>query len=295
MKANTLMRCFREAWRSLGRNGLMTLASVGTVTVSLLVLGSFFLLATNLNHAAGRALGSVYMRVILSDDADFNATERIRTWLGKQEGVARCSFVSREDAMKRLENMYGRHDGLFQEGDEQILPESFDVSLTRDANPRRMAAGLRRLAGVSEVLYGQDFYSKMSVVARLAWIGGMIVFGLIAFGVLFIITNTIRLTLLARRREIEIMGLVGATDWYIRWPFLFEGLLIGTFGAIIAAILLSRGYYFLVKRLTETAPFLNLLRYREVQTQLTWAVLGAGALFGLVASTISIKRFLRAA
>lgn len=294
LKARTLALCFKEAWRNLGRNGLMSLASAGTVMVSLLILGAFFLFLANFNHMANVALQSAKMRVVLKDDAAFDSIEQVRSWLRAQEGVGGFTFVSREEALKRLEDMTGKHEGLFTEGDEQSLPESFDVSLARGAQPDRIANRLKRLPAVSQVLYGRDFFRKMTVLIRLAWIGGIGVLAIVSFAILFIITNTIRLTVFARRREIEIMSLVGATDWYIRWPYLFEGLLIGLSGAFVSGLVLSRGYYFLVKKLATVAPFLDLLKHGQVDTQLVWALMGAGALFGLVGSVISIKRFLRA-
>lgn len=294
LKARTLAHCFREAWRNLGRNGLMSLASAGTVTVSLMILGAFFLFLVNFNHMAEEALENAKMRVVLSDDASFESIEQVRSWLLAHEGVGGIKFVSREEALRRLEDMTGKNEGLFTEDDAEVLPQSFDVVLVRDSKPDMLANGLKRLPAVSQVLYGRDFFRKMMVLVRLAWIGGIGILAVVAFAILFIITNTIRLTVFARRREIEIMGLVGASEWYIRWPFIFEGIVIGLSGALVSGLILSRGYYFLVKKLAVVAPFLHLLQHRQVNAYLTWALLGVGALFGLAGSAISIKRFLRA-
>lgn len=294
LKAKTLMHCFKEGWGNLARNSLMSLASIGTVLVSLLVLGGISLLAMNLNHLADMALQSTKIRVLLKEDVNFDATELVRSWLQRQEGVESYQFISKQEGLMRLEGMFGIEEGVFRDGDEEFLPEEFEVSLNSDADAERIVAGLRTLSSVHEVLYGQEFYSQVRTVSRIAFFGGIIVLSLVAFATLLIITNTIRLTVFARRREIEIMSLVGATDWYIRWPYIFEGLLIGIIGSLLAALLLSRGYYFLERKLINMASFLNLITYDSVQLHLTWTLIGVGAAFGLIGSLISLKRFLKA-
>mgnify|MGYP000879897049 FL=1 len=294
LKAKTLMHCFKEGWGNLARNSLMSLASIGTVLVSLLVLGGVSLLALNLNHLADMALQSTKIRVLLKEDVNFDATELVRSWLQRQEGVEGYQFITKKEGLMRLEGMFGIEEGVFRDGDEEFLPEEFEVRLNSDADAEKIVAGLRSLSSVHEVLYGQEFYSQVRTVSRIAFFGGIIVLSLVAFATLLIITNTIRLTVFARRREIEIMSLVGATDWYIRWPYIFEGLLIGLIGSLLAALLLSRGYYFLERKLINMASFLNLITYDSVQLHLTWTLIGVGAAFGLIGSLISLKRFLKA-
>jgi cell division transport system permease protein len=294
LKAKTLMHCFKEGWSNLARNSLMSLASIGTVLVSLLVLGGISLLALNLNHMAEMALQSAEIRVLLKEDVNFDATELVRSWLQRQEGVESYEFISKEESLMRLVGMFGIEEGTFRDGDEEFLPDQFEVRLNSDADPEKIVAGLQSLSSVSEVLYGKEFYSKVRTVSRIAFFGGIIILSLVAFATLIIITNTIRLTVFARRREIEIMSLVGATDWYIRWPYIFEGLLIGLIGSLMAALLLSRGYYFLQRKLASAASFLSLISYDSVQVHLTWTLIGVGAAFGLVGSLISLKRFLKA-
>lgn len=294
LKARTLMHCFKEGWGNLAHNSLMSLASIGTVLVSLLVLGGVSLLAMNLNHMADLALQSTKIRVLLKEDVNFDATEQVRSWLQRQEGVESYQFITKQEGLMRLEGIFGIKEGVFLEGDEEFLPEEFEVSLNSDVDAEKLAAGLRSLSSVQEVLYGQEFYSQVRTVSRIAFFGGIMVLLLVAFATLLIITNTIRLTVFARRREIEIMSLVGATDWYIRWPYIFEGLLIGVIGSLLAALLLSRGYYFLERKLVDVASFLNLITYDSVQFHLTWILIGVGAAFGLIGSLISLKRFLKA-
>jgi len=294
LKAKTLMHCFKEGWGNLARNSLMSLASIGTVLVSLLVLGGVSLLALNFNHLADMALQSTKIRVLLKEDVNFDATELVRSWLQRQEGVEGYQFITKKEGLMRLEGMFGIEEGVFRDGDEEFLPEEFEVRLNSDADAEKIVAGLRSLSSVHEVLYGQEFYSQVRTVSRIAFFGGIIVLSLVAFATLLIITNTIRLTVFARRREIEIMSLVGATDWYIRWPYIFEGLLIGLIGSLLAALLLSRGYYFLERKLINMASFLNLITYDSVQLHLTWTLIGVGAAFGLIGSLISLKRFLKA-
>ncbi|HAZ23259.1 MAG TPA: hypothetical protein DCY84_12965 [Firmicutes bacterium] len=294
LKAKTLFHCFKEGWGNLARNSLMSLASIGTVLVSLLVLGGVSLLALNLNHMADMALQSTKIRVLLKEDVNFDATEQVRFWLQRQSGVESYQFISKQEGLMRLEGIFGIEEGVFRDGDEEFLPEEFEVSLNSDADAEKLVTGLLSLSSVEEVLYGQEFYSQVRTVSKIAFIGGIIVLLLVGFATLLIITNTIRLTVFARRREIEIMSLVGATDWYIRWPYIFEGLLIGIIGSLLAALLLSRGYYFLERKLVNVASFLHLVTYDSVQLHLTWILIGVGAAFGLIGSLISVKRFLRA-
>jgi cell division transport system permease protein len=278
----------KEASSGLTRNGLMSLAAVITISLSLIILGCFYIVVTNFNHFAQMAKGVLELRVYLKDGVDPNP---IQAQIIELEGVKSVRYVSRADGAKWLEQSLGVKE-LFITSDNP-LPDMINIKLKDDANVKKLVAQVGLITGVDEVEYGKTFVEAMLIVVRIVWVLGFSLVIVIGIVVLYIITNTIRLTVFARRKEIEIMKLVGATDWFIRWPFMLEGIILGLSGAILSAVLLSKGYHFLFQYIHQLAPFIPLLSERVINQKLFLLISLVGLAFGAIGSTMSIKKFLR--
>ncbi|TCL55360.1 cell division transport system permease protein [Hydrogenispora ethanolica] len=288
MKVRTLWYFSREAGVGLGRNGLMSFAATATVTLSLMLLSCFYIVIANCNHFVNMAKGVLEIRVYLKDGSDPVAVQQR---IAELTGVKRLRYVSKNDGAKWLEKNLGVAD-LFTEN-ENPLPDMVNIKLTDDAKVKPLVQQLTALEGVAEVEYGKTFVESMLIVTRVI---GVIGFGLvliIGLVVLYIIVNTIRLTVLARRKEIEIMKLVGATDWFIRLPFMLEGIFIGLGGAFISIVVMSKGYHLLLAYIKQLAPFIPLLSERLINQGLYLIIPALGVCFGALGSLLSLKRFLR--
>lgn len=293
MKFRTFGYFFREAGRGLGRNGLMALAAATTMIVSLVILGVFMIVSTNLNHFADQAKNEIQLRIILKSDVTLDKAMRLHDLIVstyKKDGVKSVQYISKEAGAADFEKTWKLPE-LFSDMEDNPLPDVLVVQLERGADINGLVAGINAMPGVGEIVY-REFIHTLLLAVQILWIVGLALIALVSLGVLYIVVNTIRLTVFARRREIEIMRLVGATGWFIRWPFIIEGLILGLLGAVIAIVFLSKGYYFLFKSVRQIA-IVPLASESSINTKLMMILLPAGLIFGIAGSFLSVKKFLR--
>ena len=293
MKIRTSEYFIREVCRSLKRNNWMSLASVGTVAVSLFIFGMFMMLVMNMNKMADSLESQVQINVYLQDDVSREQARDIEKDLKNLQGVEQVTFVSREEAMERFKERLGDQKTLLEALDEtNPLPDSFEVMITQPELVKTAAASIERYDGVESARYGQDVMEHLFDMTRLIRIFGFSIMLVLALATLFIIANTIRLTVFARRKEIAIMKYVGATDWFIRWPFMMEGMVLGLFGGILANIILRFGYSALVSEIYSALAFFPLIPEQPFLNYISIVVVFGGMAIGAMGSTISLKRFL---
>lgn len=288
MKLKTMWYFTKEASIGLSRNGLMTIATVVTITLSLIVLGSFYIVIANSNYLLDMAKSVLELRVYLEEGADPYA---LQSKIIEYQGVKDVKFISKEEGAEWLEKNLEVKD-LFRATDNP-LPNMINIKLRDDAKVKTLAKKVGLLDGVEEVEYGETFVEAMLIIMQIIWVLGISLVTIIGVVVLYIIVNTIRITVFARRKEIEIMKLVGATDWFIRWPFMIEGIILGLIGAIVALLLLSKGYYLLIQYVKQLAPFIPLLSERTINQKMFILMTTLGLSFGMLGSMVSLKKFLR--
>ena len=294
MKIRTSEYFIREVCRSLKRNNWMSLASVGTVAVSLFIFGMFMMLVMNMNKMADSLESQVQINVYLQDDVSREQARDIEKDLKNLQGVEQVTFVSREEAMERFKERLGDQKTLLEALDEtNPLPDSFEVMITQPELVKTAAASIERYDGVESARYGQDVMEHLFDMTRLIRIFGFSIMLVLALATLFIIANTIRLTVFARRKEIAIMKYVGATDWFIRWPFILEGMVMGLFGSLIAAIVLRFAYTGVVEAIYESLAFFPLIPTYPFINYVTFLVIISGMIIGATGSALSLKRFLK--
>lgn len=296
MKINTLGRHFKEGLKNIARNGWMTLASVSAVMITLLILGVFILLAMNVEHMANVIENQVEISVALDLGIEEEEISQLEKEIRTMDGVKSVVFVSKEEGLEQLKERFGK-DAYLLEGLEEENPLN-DIFLVQAFEPQKtgvVADQIAKLSKVEEVDYGKGTVEKLFMVTN--WvrnIGLVFILGL-AFTAMFLIANTIKITIYARRREIEIMKLVGATNWFIRWPFFVEGFLLGVIGSILPIILLIVGYQALLDNLTTslTISFLEFLPLYPLAYQISLLLMGIGAFIGVWGSMMSVRRFLK--
>ena len=260
MKLRTWGYFHKEAWASMRRNSWMTVASVGTVAVTMIVLGIFLVIAGNLSHMAGNLESQVEVSLYLQDEITSAEVDALAQRLTELEEVSSVKYVSKEEALQRLREWYGENaDFLAGLEMDNPLRNGFELRTHRPEQVLDIVPTLQTFDGVAEVQYGQGVVEQLFAltgVMRVVAIGLMV--GL-AIAATFIIANTIRITVFARRREIGIMKYVGATDWFIRWPFIIEGMTMGLIGSLLACGLTAWLYDRAVGSLSVSLPFLPLV------------------------------------
>ena len=294
MKLQTSEYFIQEVFRSLRRNNWMTFASIGTVAVSLFVLGVFLLLVLNMNRMASALESQVQISVYLEDGLSADDRQDIASDIEALQGIESIRYISKDEAKARLEDRLGDQKYLLDAlGDKNPLPDSFEVVVKSPDLVETAAKAIDRMDGVQEAKYGQDVIEHLFAITRLIRIFGLVLMVLLAGATLFIISNTIRLTVFARRKEIAIMKYVGATDWFIRWPFLLEGMVLGFVGGVIAAVALRSFYAAMAAKITDTLTFFPLMPQYPSMNYITVALLLAGMAIGALGSALSLKRFLK--
>ena len=294
MKISTAEYFITESLHSLRRNGLMSMASLMTVALSLLILGIFTIMVLNLNNMASVLESQVQVTVYLQDSLKEADIREVGTRITKLPGVTRVNFIDKVEAMSRFKQRLGAQQGLLAElGEANPLPNAFEVKVDRPERVKPVALAIAQLKGIEAARYGQEVVEQLFSLTRMVRIFGSVLIIFLGLAALFIIVNTIRLTVFARRREIGIMKYVGATDWFIRWPFIIEGVLLGSLGAAISSLLLTQLYGMVTGQVYGTLAFLPLLPQYPMLGYVNIFLLLAGVAIGALGSIISVKKFLK--
>ncbi|MBR4384664.1 MAG: permease-like cell division protein FtsX [Selenomonadaceae bacterium] len=293
MKFQTIEYFFREVILSMIRNRLMTFASIGTVAVSLFVLGVFLVLVMNMSKMAASLESQVQISVYISDNLPEDGRKEIERMTRDLKNVSSVEYVPREEAMKKFRERLGDNQKILDAlGEANPLPNSFLVTVTNADDVKKTAAAISDLYGVDEVKYGQDVAANLFELTHLMRFFGVVLVILLLGATVFIISNTIRLTVFARRKEIAIMKYVGATDWFIRWPFILEGVALGIIGGGVSALALRSFYSAMISKIYESLAFFPMVEQYPFMNYLTLALICAGIFIGILGSTVSLKRFM---
>ena len=294
MKIRTLEYFIREVFVSLKRNNWMSLASIGTVAVSLFILGMFLIVVLNLNKMASSLESQVQISVYLEDDLNAKQIDRVGDRIKNLQGVDDVTYIAKEKALERFKERLGEQKFLLSAISEtNPLPNAYEVTVKEPQFVKMAAEAIHEFDGVESAKFGQDVVEHLFDLTRLIRIFGLSIIGVLAVATVFIISNTIRLTVFARRKEIAIMKYVGATDWFIRWPFLMEGVVLGCIGGLIAAILLRSAYAGVTEKIYNTLAFFPLIPEYPFLNYISAFLLIGGMAIGAIGSTISLKRFLK--
>jgi len=302
MKISTLGRHLREGIRSMLRNGWMTFASLSSIGISLFILGVFVLLTTNVNYIAEHVESQVEIHVYLNLDIEDSEVSRIQNSIGSMPEVDRITFVHKDEGLEILKQSIGEEWVEGFEGDTNPLPHAFTVQVKEPEQVGMVAEkiyGLNDLFDpppIDEVNYGEETVEDLFAISNfINRVGLVIVVGL-AITAMFLIANTIRLTIMARRREIGIMKLVGATNGFIRWPFFVEGAIVGFIGAVIPLAVLLIGYDRITNSPRDNLSFMAMINLRpleDIAVPLSALLIGLGVLIGVTGTLMSVRKHLK--
>ena len=294
MRFSTKEYFVKETYKSIRRNGFMSFASISTVAVSLLVLGMFLMIFLNTNNLAQYLESQVQVSVYMQDSATAKELASVKDKLTKMPGVVKVTQVSKQQALERFKKRLGDQQQLLSSlGKENPFPNSFEIQVDSPERIKVLTPQIGQLPKVETAKFGQEVVEHLFQLTKILRFGGILLVVFLAMATLFIISNTIRLTVFARRKEVIIMKYVGATDWFIRWPFLLEGMTLGFFGAVVAFILINSIYSGLLERIHATLAFLPLLPTSPLLLYVDLFLLVAGTGIGALGSYISLRKFLR--
>ncbi len=293
MKISTFRRHGREGLKNLTRNGWMTFASFSAVTVTLLLLGVFLLLAYNVQQFSYQLEDQVVINVFVKEGLQKNEVIELERQIKNTPGVVEMKFVPKETGLKDLKDKFKENGELLDVMESNNpLPDKFVVKASNPQETKIVSQKIEQSPLVDKVKYGEDWVDQLFKVTDMVRNAGAIFVIGLCFTALFLINNTIKVTIFARRKEIEIMKLCGATNWFIRWPFLIEGLLIGLFGSILPILALGIGYDYLLKNVSGVMLF-SFAPFDPLIYSVSGLLIGIGALIGMLGSVLSISRFLR--
>ena len=294
MRFSTKQYFIKETYKSIRRNGFMSFASISTVAVSLLVLGMFLMIFLNTNNLAQYLENQVQISVYMQDSATDKELASVKDKLTKMPGVVKVTQVNKQQALERFKKRLGDQEQLLNSlGKENPFPNSFEVQVDNPDRIKVLTPQIGQLPKVETAKFGQEVVEHLFQLTKILRLGGIVLVVFLAMATLFIISNTIRLTVFARRKEVIIMKYVGATDWFIRWPFLLEGMTLGFFGAVVAFVLINSIYASLLDRIHATLAFLPLLPTSPLLLYVDLFLLAAGTEIGALGSYISLRKFLR--
>lgn len=292
-------RHLREGAKGLVRNGWMTFASVSAVTVTLLLVGIFAMVMFNVNKISDNVEKDVEIQVFVERESDQAKIDSVGEKLKQMPGVASVRYSSKEEELDRFKEQLGEGSQAYQSVEkDNPLHDRYIVKATSPNETETIANTVKKMENIDSVEYGEDYVEKMFNFLEGVRIGGIILIVGLTFMAMFLISNTIKVTIFSRRREIEIMRLVGAKNGFIRAPFFIEGLLMGVLGALIPIAVVYFGYEVTYNALQPQLVSLNasifsLIPPGELSVKVSVILLALGAFIGVWGSTTSLGRFLK--
>ena len=290
----------RDTMQSIRHNSLMSLASILSITAALIILGIFLVLTINIHQVAANIENGLKIQVFFKQDVTEEQKSSLKQALESNDLIQEVQYESKDQALKNFsESLEGYSDLMSSfNSNNNPMPESFIVKAKRAEDMDQIKSfidGYKETNGIEYVKYGQDYIKALTNFnhfVNLLCIIVIIVLSIISF---FLIYNTIRLTVFARRKEIGIMKYVGATDSYIRMPFLLEGVGLGVIAAIAATMAIRTGYFYILGYLGGNALLPITVNFASPQLVILYVVLFFliyGILIGVLGSTFAIRKFL---
>jgi len=290
---NSIDFFLREAWTGFKRSPIMSFVAVGTVIVSLTVFGVFLMIVVNIGSIVGSISSSVQVVAYVDKPLEKYETETLSNRMMRIRGVSNVKFISRSDAWRKFRNEYASRLNLDSAVEDNPLPDTFVIDVGVPDLVPSVAKQVGALPTISEVRYSGKLLEQVESLASAVRVGGLILVCMLSVATLLIVINTIRLTVIAREKDIEIMKLVGATNSFIKWPFIIEGLLIGTLGSAFSFAILKVTYDVIIFQVNYALPFLPLV-VDQRHLILVYLIVGCVGIFlGMTGGYISVSKSLK--
>jgi len=295
---------FKEAAVSFKRNWVMTFGGIATIFLSLLLMGSALLMNSLVNDMVGDIESRINIQVWIHDDAEYVDIEGLQVALEGHENVATVHLVDKDEALERFTYMTQESPQIVEQLQDNPLPRSLEIELI---DTQEIDGVLSLIRGSEEfpliadppsdperaLAYGQGIVETLLGATQTARYAGIALVGILAVVSLIFINNTIRLAIYARRNELSIMRLVGASNGFIRAPFILEGILQALVGAILAILVLLAIKSFVFPGLQETLAFITFNFTNALMTEIALILLASGVVIGTLGAIIAMRRYLK--
>lgn len=287
----------RKALANLRSNRLVTLITIFTITLALLIISLFMLFYVNMEGTIDQWSKKVAVTVYFDKEPLPQELSALKSRISALPGTEAIKYVSREEALAIFRSRLKGQESLLEGVAADILPSSFEITLRKEFrsadNINLYVSRLKHVQGIGEVQYGEEWVNKFLTFFQFVRVLGLMIATFLILTVLFIVSNTIKLTVLARQDELEILALVGATPFFIKAPFLIEGMLQGAAGSLIAVAILTAGYYSML------ANAANFLSFNPADTGLIFLplpyialLIAGGVILGFIGSLVSLKKLI---
>lgn len=292
-----LKSIIKQSGQSIVRSRNMSIASIGSVSATLLILGVVLMLVlnmTNITNTTKEDFDQVqaYLEIGLNDEQIANLSKQVKAI----DGVKSIEFIGKKQALQDMKERFEENESILEGLEENPLQHSYIIYLDDVEKTEEVVKQVEQLKGIDDVSYYKDIIDKLVDIADITRVGGIILIGLLLVVSIFIISNTIKITVMARQTEISIMKYVGAANGFIRGPFIIEGTVLGIIGAVISIVVVLFGYKYVTGLLsTSLYKFLSIyiVPTRAVVKDIVIIFISIGAGVGMIGSLISLRRFLK--
>lgn len=295
MKPRDFKYFFKSGISGIMSNGLMSLASVSIVIASLFVLGIFIVLGVNLTEISGQIEKQCQINVFVPHNATDAQFKAVGEKLAKIEHVADVKYYTKEERYRDYKNQRYKDDAdaisVFE--NDNPLRDSCVLSLDNPENAAKVIKAVGKVEGVEEVKNSLDLIDKIVSITGMIRTATIWIVLLLLVIAIFIISNTIKIGLFARRKEINIMKYVGATNWFIRWPFIVEGMLLGFIGSLFSSTFVLMAYEAIYPKMAGFFNSLSIVPLSGVYDYIVWWFMGIGVFIGMAGSYTSIRKYLK--
>jgi len=301
MKIRTWGRFFKQGIHNIIKNRVMSIASIIAIMSALFILGIVLIIVFNLNHIAEGIESKVEVTVFLKMDVSSSEISSIQKQMEKWEGVYEVEFVSKKQALEQWKEELGDKASLLDgyNDENNPLPDKFVLRIEKPEFAEGVLANLKKISQIEKINYSREVVDAIDKIVSTTRLVGFSLSALLVVISAIIINNAIRIAVYSRRREINIMKYIGATDWFIRWPFVIEGFVLGNLGAILAGGFLALGYHLLLKNsgnVVAELDFLNVLELLPMEAmfyEIGLVFFIVASIVGIFASMISTHKHLR--
>lgn len=297
MRFRIFKNMIKQGFQGMWRNRSMGIASISSISAVLVILGLVLILILSINNAVMETRTKFdEIQIFLEDNLEDKELDIIEEKIAAEEGILSVIFHSRERGLELMKEDWGDDSNLL-EGleDDNPLQDSYKVQLTDIKYADHVVNNIKKIEGVESINYYKDVIDKLVIFSNYIQIGGIVIVGALVLVSVFIIANTIKITVASRKREINIMKYVGATNGYIRGPFIIEGILFGLLGAAISIFLINYGYEYFFKSVNDKFYVLftvYLVPPAQLIKDISIIFTSIGVGIGSLGSIISLKRYL---
>lgn len=296
MKYNVIGYFLSEGFRNVFKNKKSTISCLGVMCATMLIFGLFFTIGKNINSAVNSLEKEQGMQVFMEYEATEEQISKLNEDLNKIEGINSVTFVSKEEAYNTMKERLGKNEKAMSGFTPDMFSVSYIITLTDLSLNNQVYDSINALEDVRLIQNKRDTIETLSKIGNTIQIITFVIFAILILISLFIISNTIKLTVHSRRKEISIMKYVGATNGFIRAPFIIEGIIIGLVSSIISILIVGGGYNYIATQLSQSETWqklsINLLSFGDMFGQITLVYMFLGVGIGIVGSAISMKKYL---